>query len=500
MDPGQGHGVKRLVVVGGGIAGLAAAWRAKTGGAAGSAVEVTLVEQDTRLGGKILTEERNGCILDAGADGFLSRKPAGIQLCRELAVLDLLRGQLQRARRSFVSKDGVLHPLPEGFSGLVPADPRALEDTTLLTQGGRERALREPDIPADPATRDESIAQFMTRRFGREAFQVLMEPLLSGIFAGDAERISLQATFPHLRELELRHGSIMRGLQEAAREKAAQEKTAQEKAAQEEAAREQEAAATPRSPFVTFGRGMGELITVLSVRLAEAGVRVLAGDTCVGIHASGGGYVLETVGGGTFQADAVVVAVPPASAAALLRRLDSDLGGLLAGISSASTAVIHAAFRRGDIQHDLDGYGYVVPRTEGSDALACTWSSSKWPGRAPPEIALLRLYAGRHGGQEVLERTDAELVFLARKELARVMGIEAEPLFSRVFRWPSALPQYAMDHLQRISAVESFRKNHQGLFLAGAAYRGVGIPDCIDSGFQAAQAALRSLAHEVSAR
>ena len=243
-----------------------------------------------------------------------------------------------------------LHPLPEGFSGLVPADTRALQDTTLLSEEGKRRALQEPEIPADPAAREESVAQFMTRRFGREVFQAIMEPLLSGIYAGDAECLSLLGTFPHLRELELRHGSVIRGLEKEARARPA----------------------SARSPFVSFPGGMGELAASLSARLTD--VRVVTGAEAVDLRRTDGGYSVETAGGGTFTADAFVLAVPAAPAAKLLAGIDSDLGRLHEGIPAASTAVIHLGYRRSGIAYPLDGYGYVIPRIEGSDILACTWT------------------------------------------------------------------------------------------------------------------------------
>ena len=458
--------MRRLLIAGGGISGLCAAWRARSTGAA---VEITLLERDRRLGGKILTERLDGWILEGAADGFLSRKPSGIALCNELGIAGRLQGQVPRKSRSFVMRAHALHPLPEGFSGLVPTDTRALQGSTLLSEEGKRRALQEPGIPPDPDAGDESVAQFMTRRFGREMFQALMEPLLSGIYAGDAECLSMRGTFPQLRQLELRHGSVMRGLEKEARARPI----------------------SSLSPFVSFPGGMEELPAAIAARLADVGV--LTGTEAVALRRAGTGYSVETADGGTFAAHALVLAVPPASASRLLAGIDPDLGRLHESIPVASTAVIHLGYKSSDIAHQLDGYGYVIPRIEGSDVLACTWTSSKWPDRAPRDMKLLRLYAGRHGGADMLQKSDDDLVALARTELARTLGITADPVLARVFRWPAAMPQYTLDHPKRVDAIEGLQGKLSRLFLAGAAYRGVGIPDCIESGFRAAEAAMESL-------
>jgi oxygen-dependent protoporphyrinogen oxidase len=428
-------------------------------------VEITLIEKDRTLGGKIQTDLRDGLALEAGADGFLSRKPAGLELCQELGIMDLLRGQIPRVRRSFVMKSHCLHPLPEGFSGLVPANVDSLKETKLLSDEGRRRAMEEPSIPARMDSADESLQEFMTRRFGKEAFDALIEPLLAGIFAGDPATLSLDATFPNLRELEKRRGSLING---------------------------------PRIPdkpglpaFVTFGAGMAELPR--RVFSALQGVRVLSGTSAYCVTRRAGAWRVGLAGRDDVEADALVVAIPADRASALLSGTDGALGEVLASIPFASSAIIHLAFRRAEIAHDMDGYGYVIPRLEGSDFLACTWTSSKWEGRAPAGTALLRLYAGRFGGPDVLKREDEELVSRAREELRLTMGITAQPFLARVVRWDHAMPQYTLDHPARLRTIQSRCVGLESLYLAGASYRGVGIPDCIESGWRAARDAMERL-------
>ena len=450
--------MKSLLVIGGGITGLSAAWRAR---ALSKTVEITLVEKERRLGGKVLTELRDGFVLEAGADGFLSRKSAGIDFCEELGISGLLREQVRRTSRSFVAQGHKLHPLPEGFSGLVPASLDALQETPLLSEPGRQRAMEEPAIPARHEEEDESVQHFMTRRFGREAFETLIEPLLAGIYAGDAAFLSLKATLPQLRELERRHGSVLAGLQR------------------------RPASPARRTPFVTFDRGMAQLVSELSRRLAGGGVRIATGTEAGPISRRRGLWRVERAGGAAIEADAVIVTVPSGQAAALVARLDPRLTETLASIPFASTSVVHLAFRREDIASDLEGYGYVIPRREGSGVLACTWTSSKWHDRAPPGMALLRLYTRSQGSDEELEA-------LTRDELRMTMDITAAPVLMRIFRWPAAMPQYTLDHPRRLDEIEARCARLDGLYLAGASYRGVGIPDCIESGSRAARQVMES--------
>jgi protoporphyrinogen/coproporphyrinogen III oxidase len=367
-----------------------------------------------------------------------------------------------RKTRSFVMRNHRLHQLPEGLSAMVPADLKALEETELLSDAGKRRVMEELSIPAGPGAEDESVSEFMTRRFGREAFEILIEPLLAGIYAGDAARLSLKATFPRLRELEQSRGSVLAGL------------------------RSRPPNPAPGAPFMTLHGGMAELVSALCGRLIENGVRIVTGKAAGPVTRGGGAWRVELPGRGRVEADAVVVATPAGSAAGLLTRIDAGLGEALSSIPFSSTAVVHLGFHRHEVAHELDGYGYVIPRVEGSDVLACTWTSSKWEDRAPPGKVLLRLYTRRPGSERELEA-------LARTELRLTMGIDAAPVLERVFPLPDAMPQYTLGHLARLETIERRSAGLEGMYLAGASYRGVGIPDCIESGFRAARAAMEHL-------
>ena len=309
---------------------------------------------------------------------------------------------------------------------------------------------------------DESIAAFVTRRLGREAYDALVEPLMTGIYGGDGEQLSLEATFPNLRALELEHGSVIRGLEA-----------------------QSAPSASRYPPFVALGSGMQALVAGLLERLRQT--QVVTESAAGAVRRREHGYEVE-LGGERLAADGVVLAVPAHAAANLLAALDPGLAAAHAEIPYASSAVVTLAYREDDVLHPLDGYGYVVPRAGGSDVLACTWTSSKWAGRASEGAVLLRVYAGRFGGRDVTEDSDEELVALARDEV-RFMGIEAGPHLARVHRWPLGMPQYVLGHPDRLERIDAALSDHPGLALAGAAYRGVGIPDCIHSGEEAARVA-----------
>jgi oxygen-dependent protoporphyrinogen oxidase len=455
----------RVAIVGGGIAGLAAARRLEQ---LSPEAGVVLLEREPILGGKIVTERTAGFVIEAGPDSFLSRKERGPGLCEELGLGGELVGRRPESPRTYVRRHGALHPLPAGLTGMIPTDLDALADGTLLSPEGRERFAAEVDLPAAPPDGDESIASFVSRRLGREAYETLVEPLMTGIYAGDGELLSLEATFPGLRALELEHGSLIRGL------------LAQ--------------GSPPGSglpPFVSLRRGMDELVTAIVEGLQRTAVRT--GVAAGSIERAGRGYAVVADGVARLEVEAVVVAAPAFAATELLAGLDDDLAGAHAEIPYASSALVSLAYALTDVPHPLDGYGYVVPRAEGSDVIACTWTSSKWEGRAPEGSALIRVYAGRFGGRDVSAEPESELVALAREEV-RLLGVTAEPQLVRVHRWPRSMPQYVLGHLDRVERIEAGLEAHPGLAVAGAAYRGVGIPDCIRSGEEAAEAVVRALA------
>ena len=366
-----------------------------------------------------------------------------------------------------------LSPLPDGFSGMVPMDTAALAVSPLLSEAGKRRAMEEPSMPAWTGGDDESVASFMVRRFGEEAFQLFVEPLVGGIHAGDASLLSLEATSPHLRRLEKSRGSITNATEYPGRGHARPPAA--------------EHGDDPRAPFLTFPRGTAEMVSALEERLE--GVTILRGTAAESVRRKGSRFIVELSGGGRREAEALVIATPAFETARLVGPLDRSLEEMLRLIPFASTVVIHLAYRRPDVEHPLDGYGYLIPSVENSDLVACTWASQKWAGRAPADTVLLRLSAGRFGRRDLLGRSDEELYALARAECAATLKIDAEPVLQRLHRWDMGMPQYTVGHLRRVEAIDARAAAIPGLFLAGASYGGVGIPQCIASGAAAAAAA-----------
>ncbi len=419
-----GTDVNRVVVVGGGIAGLAAALRLER---TSPDTEVVLVESRPRIGGTILTEEVSGFLIEGGPDSFLARKPRGIGLCEELGLTCELITRVARHRRTYVRLGGELRALPEGLTGMIPTRLEALASSGILSPEGLVRFALEPVVPASPEAGDESIADFVSRRMGREAYERLVEPLMSGIYAGDGEQLSLAATFPNLRQLEREYGSVTRGLLEGGSD---------------------DPAAGP--PFLSLRGGMRDLVTGLADSLVST--RLVTGRAVASLRraADGHGYVLDLADGDTLAAGAVVLATPAYVTAALVASLDPQLAEAHAEIPYASTAIVTLAYPSEVLSRPLDGYGYVVPRIEGSDVLACTWTSSKWPGRAPEAHALVRVYMGRFGRRDVTVDSDEELVASARREIAATLAPNTGPAIARVHRWPRGMPQYVMGSLERL--------------------------------------------------
>jgi protoporphyrinogen/coproporphyrinogen III oxidase len=316
-------------------------------------------------------------------------------------------------------------------------------------------------LPARRGDEDESLASFVQRRFGGEVYARLVEPLMAGIYAGDGDQLSLAATFPQLRAMERQHGSLLRAIKAARRGQAG----------------------VARPGFLTPELGMGQLVDAIKASLQRT--TVVTGSRVLAIERDSARYTIST---STDQlgADSVVLAVPAYAAGQLLQPIDAELSDLLSTIPYVSTATISLAFRRDDMPRPLDGYGYIVPRAEGRPALACTWVSSKFAHRAPPGHALLRVFVGRAGQGDFTVRSDDELLEIARRELRDVLGVTASPLFSRIFRWDRAMPQYTLGHLERVRRIAECLHAHPGLFLAGSAYRGIGVPDCISTGEDAA--------------
>ncbi|MGH7265175.1 MAG: protoporphyrinogen oxidase, partial [Candidatus Rokuibacteriota bacterium] len=463
--PGRGPGQPfRVAVVGGGIAGLAAAHRlVEASGARGTPVDVTLFEAGDRLGGTIRTERVDDFLVEAGPDSFITEKPWALALAERIGLGPRLCRTDDRFRRTYVARAGRLHPLPEGFLLLAPVRLAPFLGSALFSWRGKARMGLDLVLPRRRSEEDESLGAFVRRRLGREALERVAEPLVAGIYTADAERLSLAATMPRFLALERRHRSLILGLRRSA------------------GVREVTGASGARwSLFVTLAGGMGELVDALAARLPRETVRL--GCRIVAATRVDGGWRLHAADGGTTAVAGVVLAGAAPAMAPIVRAADADLARLLAGVRYASSATVTLAYRRAAVRHALDGFGFVVPRGEGRALLACTFSSVKYPGRAPEGYALLRGFLGGAGRGAVLDRDDSDLVRLVEADLAALVGAARPPVLGRVARHRGAMPQYDVGHLDRVAALERRVGSLPGLALAGAAYRGVGIADCVRSG------------------
>lgn len=467
---------KHVLVIGGGISGLAAAHHLLV---RHEGIHVTLVERDTRLGGKIVTLEQDGYVIEGGPDSMLGRKPRGIGLLRELGLGDRVVGPSQRRRGSFVLRRGRLHRVPEGLTGLVPTKLKPLARTRLISPLGKLRMLGDFVRPARRDAADESLEAFMTRRLGGEVYANLIEPLMAGIYSGDGSALSLQATFPQLREAEREHGGVIRGV-----------------LAQRGAAPTPSGAASVPA-FISCEGGLREMVDALAAEIRARGGEIRTEVAVSLLERAGGGYratLDRDDGPETLRVDGVIVATQAWAAAPLLDGLSRSAAVALEHIPHVSSAIVVMGFDDPAVDAQLNGYGYVVLRRERRPVMAMTWMSSKWEGRAPEGKALIRAFIGRAGEQELLARPDDELAAIVRAELAEVLGITAAPELVQVFRWEGGMPQYTLGHLDRVAAIEAALAEMPGVALAGNMLRGVGLPDCIASGERAADAVATHLA------
>ncbi len=461
----------KLAVVGGGITGLAAAHRAvELARERKISLELTLLEARERLGGTIATERTSGFLVEAGPDSFLSEKPWALALCKRLGVEEWLARTDDRFRKVFVWRAGRLHPLPDGFQLLAPTRVAPFLGSSLFSWPGKLRMALELVLPRGVAD-DESLGAFVRRRLGREALERVAQPLVAGIYSADPDDLSLAATMPRFLELERRERSLVLALWRANR-KAPQPGTS----------------GARWSLFVTFKDGMEQLVAALASRLPAGAA--LVKHRVTGVERRGAGWRVATDVGGPIEADRVIVTAESHVAGRLLRYVDPALATLLGEVPYASSATVSFGYRRAAVPHALDGVGFVVPRTERRALLACTFSSVKYPGRAPEGHALLRCFVGGALDPAILELDDAALVARARDELRQALGVTAEPVLTRLSRWPAAMPQYHVGHLARVETIERRAAALPGFGLAGGAYRGVGIADCVRSAEGAAERAL----------
>jgi oxygen-dependent protoporphyrinogen oxidase len=473
-----------VAVIGGGISGLAAAHRAiELAKETSKSIRVELFDVSSRLGGVIQTERIDGCIAELGADSFITNKPAVLELCRRLELEERLIATEPTHRQALVLRHGKPVPIPDGFLLMAPSRIWPVLASPIFSPLGKLRLGLEYVIPRRTEAGDESVAAFVRRRLGREALERLVQPLVAGIYTGDPEKLSLAATLPRFIEMERKHGSLIR----AARQQREQAERFVESGPRESGAR--------YGLFATFRDGMCELVDALVRRIEQSGVihRRTAIRTLRPRAESDAGFALETSEGRNLAFDVVIVALPAYRAAGLLAQLDSHLSAALGGVEYASSAIVVTGHLERDIEHPLNASGLVIPAAERRRILSVSFASRKFAGRAPAGEVVLRTFVGGALQPELLQRTDQELTQIVRSELADLLGVRGEPSFVRVSRHDGAMPQYHVGHLDRVTRIRTLLAEHPRLALAGNAYEGVGIPDCVQSGESAAERAFSAL-------
>ncbi|OME86975.1 protoporphyrinogen oxidase [Paenibacillus sp. FSL A5-0031] len=474
----------RIVIIGGGISGLSSAfYLQREAERQGRELEITIVDGAPALGGKINTLQRDGFVIEKGPDSFLARKLAIIDLAEELGITDELTTTNPGAKKTYILHQRKLFPMPAGLVLGVPTEIGPFVKTGLLSWGGKLRALMDLVLPVRKEQSDESLGGFLERRVGNQVMRRIAEPLLAGIYAGDLKKLSLQATFPQFAASERKHGSLIRGMQHNRKVSAA-------------------AGALPAvakgGTFLTFKGGLSSLVNALDKALSKVQRRLSTkvveikrcADQAVSSASEGARYEVVLDSGETLWADRIVMTAPAYNAAELLAPL-TEVNELRA-INYVSVANVVLAFDKATFGLDFDGSGFVVPRSEGLQITACTWTSNKWLHSSPDDKVLLRCYVGRSGDEESVRLPDAELIKAVRRDIEETMGIKAEPLFVEITRLPRSMPQYPVGHVENMKQLRGrFERELPGVWITGAAFDGVGLPDCIRQGKEAAQELLK---------
>jgi oxygen-dependent protoporphyrinogen oxidase len=469
----------RIVAIGGGIAGLAAAHRiVELNAGRSSPIEIVLLEASSRIGGAIATEQVGDFLVEGGPDSFITEKPSALRLCERLGLAPRLVSTQSAFQKIHVVRGGKLEALPEGFFLLAPTRLWPFLQTPLFSWSGKLRIAAEIMLPRGQSA-DESLGAFVRRRFGREALERVAQPLIGGIYASDPDRLSLNATMPRFHDMERQHGSVIRAMWSEQRRRA----------------RQRESGSGARwSLFVTLAGGMYEMVEAMakhfpdgSLRLDASAVELKRTDT--------NKWDIVLADGSVIAADGVVLAAPASQTASMLKSIAQDAASDLQQITYASTATVSFAYRSEDFPKQPDSFGFVVPAIERRKIVACTFSSLKYPGRAPRSHILLRAFVGGALQPELFDADDATMESNVRSELSRLLGVTAQPQFSRLWRHPNSMPQYHVGHPARVQRIESSLSSFSTLALAGSAYHGVGIADCVRTGEEAAEKVFGSLAN-----
>jgi len=473
--------MKRIAIIGGGISGLAAAFSLEQQKKRGAPIEYVLFEASARFGGVIHTENVDGCVVEAGPDSFLTEKPWAADLCRELGLGDQLIGSNYVERKTYILLNGRLVPLPDGLQFMVPTQLVSAFFSPLFSWGTKGRIIREWFYRSGGDASESTVAEFVERHYGREMVDRVADPLLAGIYGGSADELSLKSVLPRFLEMEAKHGSLGRAMAAA--------RNRPHPADAELRSAGQPGAAVP-TLFTSLKNGMQQMVDALVARIPEAARRLNAGVEAVKREA---GKWLVVSGRRTEEFDALILATPAYAAAGLLSSTGAELAGELHAIRYSSSVTVILGFDRKVRAALPAGFGFLVPRAEKRRVLAATFVHNKFESRAPDDRALIRCFLGGTRDEEILQRSDDELQTIVRQELQHILGITAEPLLVRIFRWRQAIAQYGIGHGARVERIRGLVATMPGLALAGNAYGGIGVPDCVREGSEAAARVLQYL-------
>jgi len=462
--------MKRIAIIGGGISGLSAAFELEEQRKSGVELEYVLYESSSRLGGVLRTENIDGCLVEAGPDSFVTEKPWASDLCRSLGLDDQLIGSNDADRKTYILRRGRLVEMPDGLMFMVPTKILPTGLSPLFSWRTKLKMSQELFHPPRAVDHDESVADFVERHYGREMVDRLADPLLSGVYGGESANLSVRAVLPRFAEMEKTHGSLGRAML-AARKKMRQ---------------------GPRKPapplFTSLKNGMQHLAEEVTARLTQNSL--LTNTRVQAIQPEGGGWVVSA-GMQSDHFDSVVLALPGLAATDVIRLTSAELASELAAVRYSSSITVGLGYDRAVRNSLPPGFGFLVPRSEGKRLLAATFVHNKFPHRAPEDRALLRCFFTGSNAENVWPLSENQIVGIVRNELQQIIGLRAEPLFARVYKWKSAMAQYSVGHLERLERIERLRQQLPGLALAGNAYRGIGVPDCVRSGREAAKMALQ---------
>lgn len=449
-----------VAIIGGGISGLSTAYYLSKAG-----IRSTLIERQPHLGGVIATEVVEGCVIEGGPDSFLSAKPWALELIREVGLAGEVIGSNDHLRVTYLWKGGRLVALPEGLMMMVPTKITPMITTRALSWSAKIRMGLEWFRRGGTASeRDRTVAEFVEDHYGSEVVDYLAEPLLAGVFGGTPHRLSVTSVLNRFVELEARYGSLTRGVL-AERKRAI-------------------ISAEGKTLFRTLKGGLGQLVGALE-RAVAASTELRRGDAQA-LQRQPGGFRVR-VNGDWIAATHVVLACQAYQAADLAGATDAELAGLLNSIPYSSSMTVALGYEKAGFHHPLNGFGFLVPQRERGRLIACTWVGTKFSHRVTASRVLLRCFLGGSEDPEILDAPDADVIETVREELRTIMGVTEEPVFTRITRWPRSMAQYTIGHQQRVARIEERLRQIPGLHVAGNAYHGIGIPDCVRMGKQAAE-------------